>query len=203
MHQTLRHIFGKKIETRRLSLQKMTQKDCPKFWKLLKEKGIQWYMPYRNESLTRKDIRCWLKQANPELDRYYGRYYENHLYYGITCKYNKQFLGIIELNPNRDNYQGGTELYLAYFLHKKCEGNGYMTEAVKAICDKMKHYCFPYRITLFIDLRNKKSLGIAKRCGFDWKDTFWIGHFSLIPPRYKNHLLSEVIRVDWTGLDVA
>ena len=70
-----------------------------------------------------------------------------------------------------------------------------MSEAVSAVCRKMKKYRTPYRVNLCIDNKNKKSLRVAQKCGFDWKDTCFTNIYSLVPPRHEKFLNNTIEKI--------
>lgn len=58
------------------------------------------------------------------------------------------------------------EVEIGYGLGKEFEGNGYMTEAVRAMCAWAKAQSVVSRIVAETDLDNIPSQNILKRCGF-------------------------------------
>jgi RimJ/RimL family protein N-acetyltransferase len=212
MKQTLLQLLGKEIKTERLILKKMTAKDTDLLWKIFKEKGSTWYFPDWSARPTRKDIKNDLRHRyyqycfyidvrsekfsdiNEELHR--GYYH----YYAIIHKKSRKFLGFLYVEAYWDYDPRCRHFYMSYFLHQKYEKNGYMTESVRAVCEKMRYCRTPYRITLTINSKNKKSLRVAQKCGFNWKDTCFVNYYSLIPPRYKKPFYSEYEEVDWDNL---
>ena len=190
MEQTLRQLLGDRIETKRLILKRMTPKDAHLLWKLYKEKGNQWFFPSWKKLPTRKEIMSDLN-------------YREEPHYAIIHKKNKKFLGLVGMYGGREFISAGRVFYIFYFLHQQYEGNGYMTEAVNALCRKLRHCHTPYRITLSIDEKNRKSLRVAQKCGFDWKATDFCHHFTLVPPRYEKPLYKGIEKVDWDSLTAA
>ena len=188
MKQTLPQLLGYKIETKRLILERMTPKSANLLWKLYKEKGSNWYFTYWKALPTRKEIKCDLS-------------YRYSPHFAIIHKKTNKFLGL--LTVWEDGYPMRKEYYISYFLHQRYEKNGYMSEAVSAVCCKMKKCHTPYMITLSIDKRNKKSLRVAQKCGFDWGSTFFVNHYSFVPARYEKSFYGKIEKIDWSSLNVA
>ena len=188
MIQTLQQLLGKRIETKRLILERMTPKSANHIWKLYKEKGSNWFFPSWKPIPTRKEIKEELS-------------FSFLPHYAIIHKKTKKFLGLIIVWV--DSYPKDQEFYLAYYLHKKYERNGYMTETVSAICRKMKKCHYPYLITVSIDPRNKKSLRVAQKCGFDWESTCFAHWHTFVLPRYENYFYRKIKQFDWSSLNVA
>ena len=206
---TLKKLLGKEIKTERLILKKMTSKDTNLLRKLYKEKGFKWYNPNCKVLPSRKEIKHDLSQNwyysliifPGDCEKFYDFDDEtiyNYLhYYAIIHKKSKKFLGMLNVEVDRDYDTRCRNFTIAYFLHQKYERNGYMTEAVRGVCDKIRYCRIPYRISLRINKNNKKSLRVAQKCGFNWKDTDFLNIYSLIPPRYKERLYSKNEEVDW------
>lgn len=186
---TLRQLLGSRIETERLILIRMTPKNANLIWNLYKEKGVKWYFPNRETLPTRKDIKYHLScRCSP--------------HFAIIHKNAQEFLGFIEVDVWSEYFSGVKEFCFSYFLHQKYEKNGYMSEAVSAVCRKMKKYRTPYRVNLCIDNKNKKSLRVAQKCGFDWKDTCFTNIYSLVPPRHEKFLNNTIEKIDWNIMNL-
>ena len=91
--------------------------------------------------------------------------------FAIILKENGDIIGSLGLQPRRadsglpDEFNGRE---ISYELFKNYRGNGYMTEAVKALCS----YCFNQLrydyLTCGYFEGNHKSKGVMERCGFAW-----------------------------------
>ncbi len=55
---------------------------------------------------------------------------------------------------------------IGYKIHKNHHGQGYATEAVLALCEKMFDEGHLHRIEAYIQLDNKPSIALAEKCGF-------------------------------------
>jgi RimJ/RimL family protein N-acetyltransferase len=73
---------------------------------------------------------------------------------------------------------------IGYWLHTKHTGQGYMTEAVKGICQFAFTYFNAQRLVIRCDSKNERSAAVARRCGFTFEGTHV--HDS------RNHLTNEL-----------
>lgn len=212
MKLTLLKLLGREIKTERLILKKMTSKDTGLLWKLYKEKGFKWYNGQSEDRPNRKEIKydlshccytSWIIFCG-ESYKFYDideeSSYNYCQYYAIIHKKSGKFLGFLNVDVDKDYDSRSKNFFITYFLHQKYEKNGYMTEAVRAVCDKIRYCRTPYRISFRINPKNKKSLRVAQKCGFNWTDTDFINIYSLIPPRYKKPWYAENEEVDWDNL---
>ena len=93
--------------------------------------------------------------------------------YGITIKGDDKVVGVIQVYDTEEGAPGSKEL--GYVLSPEARGNGYMKEAVDAVCD----YLFSETPTDYVSLQiradNGPSRSIAAACGFIEDETlsFW------------------------------
>lgn len=92
------------------------------------------------------------------------------------------------------------EFEIGYFVDTRCEGRGFVTEAVKAAI----RYCFEhlhaYRLRLGCNETNRRSWRVAERCGFVRE-----GHIRQVHPHilcadgsYSGDFLYGLLRSEWT-----
>jgi len=55
---------------------------------------------------------------------------------------------------------------IGYFIVEKCQGKGYITEAVKRMIEFLFRELHANKLVIHTKATNKKSIGIAERCGF-------------------------------------
>ena len=60
---------------------------------------------------------------------------------------------------------------IGYWLHSQHTGQGYMTEAVQAICQLAFTHLDAQRLFIRCDSENKASAAVARRCGFTFEGT--------------------------------
>lgn len=74
------------------------------------------------------------------------------------------------------------EFEIGYFVDKSHEGQGYVTEAVKAVLGFVFHHLHAHRVRLDCNELNVRSWRVAERCGFVRE-----GHFR----QTRKHILRE------------
>lgn len=89
--------------------------------------------------------------------------YLYHTFWFLIRKIDRVVVGSADFKdtPNENN-----EVEIGYGLGKDFEHNGYMTEAVKAMCNWAKTQDNISHITAETDIGNLQSQSILKRCGF-------------------------------------
>jgi ribosomal-protein-serine acetyltransferase len=67
---------------------------------------------------------------------------------------------------------------VGYWIGKKFEGKGIMTQAVEALCDKAFHELGLHRLYLYLLPRNERSIALAERLAFQreglCRDALWL-----------------------------
>jgi RimJ/RimL family protein N-acetyltransferase len=91
--------------------------------------------------------------------------------YGIYEKGKPWLLGIVQVRLMHGLNMTVAEL--GYALSYEGRGYGYMTEAVKAVCDMLFKMPDMVEIRCYILSFNDSSLGVAERCGFKYTDEKW------------------------------
>ena len=140
------------IETERLNLREMWEEDAKDVYELLSDKeGARW--------LGIKPVHS-VDEAWAFMERFlYSPFFE---IYAITLQGEDKVIGLIQVSLCWDR-----SYKLGYCLHSAYRGNGYMTEAVKALVS----YYFkdlPWLRALRIDVfdGNEASRSVARKCGF-------------------------------------
>lgn len=88
----------------------------------------------------------------------------------------REYLPMSLWDKETGKYLGGAGLYrirwevpsfqVGYWLRASAEGNGYMTEAVRLLCDWAFQTLEAQRVEIRCDTRNVRSAAIARRLGF-------------------------------------
>lgn len=142
------------IYTNRLHLRQITRKDCEQIfscWASDKEvtKYLTWHA-HQNIETTMQVIDYWLNQ-----------YKKNNCYrYGIELRDTNKLIGMIDVVNYINN-----DPVIGYVLGKAYWNNGYMTEALKAVVNKL--FCDGYsRILIEADEKNIGSNSVIRKNGF-------------------------------------
>lgn len=142
------------LYTNRLKLRQITMNDCEQIfscWANDEEvtKYLTWHA-HKNIETTKNIVSNWISQ-----------YKNNNCYrWGIELKKTNNLIGMIDVVNYINN-----DPVIGYVLGKAYWNNGYMTEALKAILDKL--FCDGYsRILIEADERNIGSNRIIRKNGF-------------------------------------
>lgn len=149
------------IETERLIIRDLEQKDAEELYKIVWQKNVVRFM---------KD---WSEHgSNPEAFNGYIEWHQTQknstdVYeckrYAITIKGEDVLIGVVGMGLE----ETVNEVEMAYFLDEAYQGNGYASEALSALFDWcIKVSDLPYLI-LTIDCANEKSCKVAERAGFE------------------------------------
>ena len=90
--------------------------------------------------------------------------------YSILDQEYKRFRGMVQVMLPVFTGENPGVLELGYVLDENARGNGYMTEAVCAVRNKLFEDPSIKELVLKILPDNARSLGVAKRCGFVYVD---------------------------------
>ena len=143
------------IETDRLILRQMTEDDAADILEICGDHETAYWAGM--EPL--KDI----EDAKAYIDL--GNFLEYEPHYGLTLKGSDKIIGEISvmIDPNSI---GEARNILGYVMSKDYSGNGYMSEAVKAISDYLFKTSNVSLLMLEIRDDNLPSQGVARKCGF-------------------------------------
>ena len=143
------------IETPRLVLRQLTAADSGDLLAFLGDYDTAWWadLPRFKDLDEVEDFIEW------------GNLLFNGEQYGICEKGSDRVVGLLQVS------QFGTpgrvrERELGYILSKDFRGRGYMTEAVRAVCERLFSDGFVEEVSLEVLPFNLPSQGVARRCGF-------------------------------------
>lgn len=153
------------IETQRLLIRPYVESDAA----LLKEAidaslvSLKKFMPWAQfEPTTKADKLALIKERKDKIEK------DLDYTLGIFHKENKHFIGSTGLHKRSE--KGIFEI--GYWQSTQFEGNGFITEACKALC----HFAFTKldaeKIEIYCNVNNIKSAAIPKKLGFDLEYTF-------------------------------
>lgn len=108
----------------------------------------------------------------------------------------REYLSMSIWEKETGQYLGGVGLYgirwkvpsfqIGYWLRASAEGQGYMTEAARLLCDHAFQTLKAQLVEIRCDTRNVRSAGIPRRLGFSYEGTVQSDFiFSMTADRYK------------------
>nr|WP_086939870.1 GNAT family N-acetyltransferase [Thaumasiovibrio occultus] len=148
------------METERLTLLPPSMALQPKMLEAIQQsqQELAVYLPWVPYALTEAESVENMRQAISNFERF-----EGELRYSIIEKKTERLIGAIGLII-RDKTVPSFEI--GYWLHSSCVGNGFVSEAVKAV----ETYAFDSlnanRIEIKAAEHNTKSRAVAERCGY-------------------------------------
>lgn len=148
------------IRTERLLLRPFRNGDGPALLEALDESRAElnpWFF-FRRTIATRDDAEDLCRQKHAEW------MLRSVLAYAIFDeRENGRYLGsvdLVKINWERRTFE------IAYYLRSSATGNGYMSEAVRALTAIALNDLSANRIELWCDVENVRSMRVAERCGF-------------------------------------
>lgn len=137
------------LETERLILRKFTEEDIEALYLLLKDEEVNIFLP-------------WFPVKNiKEAEDFYEKRFANKKYYFAIClKDNKHPIGYVKADMD-DSHDFG------YALRKEFWHRGIVTEASKALIERLKKDGIPY-ITATHDKNNPRSGGVMRQVGMKY-----------------------------------
>lgn len=172
-----------KIETQRLLLRPVTLKDANDMFEYASDEKTTYYVfdPHRSLEETEDSI------ANYFMNEPLGKY-------GIELKETGKMIGTIDLRLKEEKYKAE----LGYTMNKEYHGNGYMTEAGKALLHLGFNILELERISAIHDERNNASGRVMQRLGMTkegisrhvgkWKKGEFFNdiHYSILKSEYQS-----------------
>lgn len=142
----------KRIYTPRLVLKAMSSRDCDNLLHILGDPETAWWF----DSFVLDDpglIEAFIHKGNMAQDS---------RQYGIYEKGSDTVIGVIQVYIRWSE----NERELGYVLSKDHRGKGYMTEAVKALCNRIFYNPAVDAVTLSVLPINLPSQAVARKAGF-------------------------------------
>lgn len=154
VHHKNSHI--EQIETERLILKAMTEKDARALLSTVGDSETAWwsddYIYDLDETIE------FIEFNNQGIDT---------LLYGVFRKESDDVIGYVQIKLAP--ITGKIDVReLGYAMSKEYRRRGYMSEAVNAVCNHLFQNEYIKRITLEILPDNLPSLGVARKCGFSF-----------------------------------
>lgn len=145
------------LQTRRLLLRRFTRLDIPAIYAILGDEEVTRFVPWRLESME-------------QAEKYYREHYEK-LYnqrsgcaYAVCLKETGEVIGYVHC-PMKPPYDFG------YGYKKECWGQGYASEAARAVIAWLKETGQPY-ITATHDVENPHSGWVMRAAGMKYQYTY-------------------------------
>ena len=143
------------ITTERLVLRQMTKDDTPDVFSFMSDFHTAYWAGMRP-----------LKTLEEAWDAiYWGNIFGEEPQYGLTVKGSDKVIGTISVSKGRDS-EGHLSVFLGYLILPEHTRKGYMSEAVKAVCDDIFRRNRAGKIICEIRKDNIPSRGLATKCGF-------------------------------------
>ena len=146
------------LQTRRLILRRFTEADAEAALPLLQDQEVNAFLPWfpvKNLDEAREHLR----------ERYFEKYEQPSGYhYAICMRADNQPIGYI-------NVSDGDSHDLGYGLRKEFWHRGIVTEACRAVTERLRTAGFPY-LTATHDLNNPRSGGVMRNLGMTYRYTY-------------------------------
>lgn len=178
------------LETERLILRPFTRDDVDLLVELDSDPEVMWYIN-RGRPTSRKEI------ENIILPRFL-EYYELFDGYGTWATIEKstgQFIGWVSLRPKDGDPPDEPEL--GYRLRKSAWGQGYATEASRALIDKAFSELGARRVYAESMAVNTPSRRVMERVGLRYVRTFHEEFDDPVPGTEMGEVEYELRRADW------
>jgi RimJ/RimL family protein N-acetyltransferase len=142
------------INTIRLKLREITQKDFQAIHEYASDPETVKYMPFgpNSEEETKEFINRNLKRQQEQPRTDYG--------FGIILKHEDKLIGACGIH-NVTKIQAS----IGYILNRKYWGHGYATEAAKALIDYLFTELGVHRVYAYCDPRNLASIRVLEKAG--------------------------------------
>ena len=165
--------FPKQIKSERLVMRFLQESDAARLFRLINENRefIGRHLDWVNNVKTLADEEKYVKQRMERIKAKAG------FDWTIETKAG-DFIGYIGTDPvTVELYEQGLSIdyenkivSFAYFMAPKYTGNGYMTEALRALINIARDLGFR-RVQFCPEPENKKSIAVMKRCGMQYDST--------------------------------
>lgn len=148
-------------ESSRLIIRKWKKSDYKDLFEYAKDEELTKYLTWQSYT----DV----QQAKDRIEAVMARYSENGMVndYAIELKENHKVIGSIGVVAYDEKCNGILEI--GYVLSSKYHGNGYMTEALKAVLRFIRDNNMANRIEIKCDVLNEKSSSVMTRAGLTFE----------------------------------
>ncbi len=145
----------KRIETQRLILREWKENDVHDLFEIMKSNSVLMggWMPHYNMCMTEKVLESYIKSDDS---------------WAIELKESNRIIGFVRIpvDSNRGKFNARS---INYALSDSCSGNGFMTEAVRAVIKFVFEEMNIDLLSAFHYSENVKSKQVLERCGFEYE----------------------------------
>ncbi|MFB9865162.1 GNAT family N-acetyltransferase [Rufibacter immobilis] len=157
---------GTKLSSERLWLRPYTQEMAPAFWELLHQNRQRLLADFPDRTAAVQS----LPDAQNRIRVYHSQFKAGDLYsFGIWRKETEELIGDITL---RRLARGKPYAEVGYYLGAQAEGQGYASEALKALIKFSFQELRMESVNLRCAHDNHRSQRVAERCGFTYFKTY-------------------------------
>ena len=142
-----------RIETQRLILRNFTERDIAALYLLLKDEEVNVFLPWFPVKSIRETEDFYERRFSPKKE-------ENQYYCAVCLKENDEPVGYVKAETDESHDFG-------YALRKEFWHRGLVTEASRALAEKLKTDGVPY-LTATHDRNNPRSGGIMRQIGMKY-----------------------------------
>lgn len=175
------------IETDRLLLRTLDMKDKEPFFKYRSMPEVYKYQSWRPEDI--EEIEEFIKKNISVCPNTKNTWMQL-----AVCLKEGRLIGDIGIHFLEDDYQ----IEIGYTLSPEYQGNGYATEAVKAVINYVFSKLKKHRITASVDPDNIKSIKLLEKIGFR-KEAHFIKSFR-IDNRWYDDCIYAILADEWKAL---
>jgi RimJ/RimL family protein N-acetyltransferase len=172
--------MGAILETDRLRLRSLELADEDAMLAVLSDPVVmQWYP----QALSREGTRDWIERNRRRWSDYGGGLF------GMELRASGELIG--DCGPTRHEIDGQTELEIGYHVRRDQWGQGFATEAARAVMGFAFAHWQPHRLISMIRPENLPSRRVAEKNGLALdKVVFWRGY---------DHCVYQKKAEDWPG----
>lgn len=120
---------------------------------------------------------------------------ENYVFLMLN-KTTSEFIGMCSGHTRNETVP---EYEIGYWQSTALSGQGYMTEAVKAVTGYLFHYLHAERVMIRCDQNNLGSAGVARRAGFKDEGCLRNREFNKYTGGWRNMLFFSLLRDEWSA----
>lgn len=149
------------IETKRLVLRELIQRDIKLLAEIFSDKETMIYYPH---SFSMEEVLNWIEWNIKNYQKY------NHGLWGVILKENNVLIG--DCGITMQNIEGQYLPEIGYHINKKYWNMGYASEAAKACIEYGFSICDYSSLYSYTDIRNLPSRKVSEKIGMSFQKKF-------------------------------
>ena len=181
---------GLPIETKRLIIRNPKADDFPDWHRLMSDSQSMYYLQdimTHSEQESRENLELAMREA-AALDR-------KMYFLTIEERCSGAYVGqtgytVIDTTP------AGKHVHVGYFILPEFRGQGYMTEACKALLEFAFEHDSVYRIETGALVENAASIRVMEKCGMVHEGV--LKDYAWHDGKYKDRSLYRLLKAEWT-----